>query len=101
MLPSFLGKAKDNADVYMNLCIIKEMLGYSQKAFGSLNFLIEWLFGMSEKKLEAESNYYIISECIGRLAFLDGDAVKRVVANASAVHPNRRLVVASSLRFAL
>jgi hypothetical protein len=80
---------------------VKEMLGFTSKPFDCLPYLIEWLFSKSETKLEVESNYFIIAECVGRLAFLSSDVNKRVISNAQAAHPQRRFVVASALRFAL
>ena len=77
------------------------MLGFIDKAFGNLIQLIEWLFAKSEDNLEAESNYYIIAECVGRAAFLSTQAEERVLSNSQSTSPRRRFVVASSLRFAL
>ena len=101
LLSSFLGKVGKDTDIYSSLFILKEMLSLTRRDFKSLSYLIEWLFGKSEEKLESESSYYIIAECVGRLAFLSPDATRKVVSHAQASHVNRRLVVASSLRFAL
>ena len=101
LLSSFLGKVGKDTDIYSSLFILKEMLSLTRRDFKSLSYLIEWLFGKSEEKLESESSYYIIAECVGRLAFLSPEATRKVVGQAQASHVNRRLVVASSLRFAL
>jgi hypothetical protein len=82
LLPSFLEKADASTDGYTHILIIKEMLGFRQQPFEFLSTLIEWLFQRSEGKLEVESNYYITSECVGKLAFLHPEAVKKVLANA-------------------
>ena len=101
LLPNFLNKAQQEKDAYHSLVILREMLGFTDKAFGNLIQLIEWLFAKSEDNLEAESNYYIIAECVGRAAFLSTQAEERVLSNSQSTSPRRRFVVASSLRFAL
>ena len=77
------------------------MLIETKSPFQSLSYLTEWLFGKSEQKLELESSYFIIAECIGRLAFLDPTIARKIISNASTAQQNRRLVIASSLRFAI
>lgn len=101
LLPKFLEAANVSPDIYTNIYIIKEMLAYRHESFVYLENLIEWLLQKSEGKFEAESNYYITSECVGKLAFLHPQAAKKVISNQKAVSANRRLVVASSLRFGL
>jgi len=44
--------------------------------------LIEWLLKKSEDRFEAESNYFITSECVGKLALISPDAAKLVISNA-------------------
>lgn len=92
------GKEKD---VYLYICIFKEMIGYNSQPFVQLPELIEWLLTKSEDRFEAESNYFITSECVGKLAFISPDAAKLVIANAKSPNENRRLIVANSLRFGL
>jgi hypothetical protein len=77
------------------------MIGYNSQPFAQLPQLIEWLLARSEDRFEAESNYFITSECVGKLAFISPDAAKLVIANAKSTNENRRLIVANSLRFGL
>lgn len=102
LLPGFIERTESSSsDIYTHIYIIKEMLSFRSQPFDYLPTLIEWLFQKAEGKFEVESNYYITSECVGRLAFLHSDAVKKVLANANSPNTNRRLIVASSLRFGL
>lgn len=88
-------------DVYLYICIFKEMIGYNSHPFAQLPQLIEWLLTKSQDKFEAESNYFITSECVGKLAFITSEAAKLVIGNSKSPNENRRLIVANSLRFGL
>lgn len=88
-------------DVYLYICIFKEMIGYNSQPFAQLPQLIEWLLTKSQDKFEAESNYFITSECVGKLAFITPEAAKLVISNSKSPNENRRLIVANSLRFGL
>ena len=77
------------------------MLGYTKKGFSYLSKLVDWLFEKSEQKMESESNYSIMAECLGRLICLSGEVSQKVLDNARSPNHNRRFVVASALRFAL
>lgn len=88
-------------DVYLYICIFKEMIGYNSQPFAELPQLIEWLLTKSQDKFEAESNYFITSECVGKLAFITPEAAKLVISNSKSPNENRRLIVANSLRFGL
>jgi hypothetical protein len=100
-----VGKLMETAnqvkDVYLYIYIFKEMIGYNSQPFAQLPQLIEWLLRKSEDKFEAESNYFITSECVGKLAFISPEAAKLVIANAKSPNENRRLIIANSLRFGL
>lgn len=74
--------ANSMKDVYLYIYIFKEMISFNSQPFGQLNQLIEWLLLKSEDKFEAESNYFITSECVGKLAFISDEAAKLVIANA-------------------
>lgn len=69
-------------DVYLYIYIFKEMISFNSQPFAQLNQLIEWLLLKSEDKFEAESNYFITSECVGKLAFISAEAAGLVIANA-------------------
>lgn len=62
------------------------MIGYNSQPFALLLQLIEWLLKKSEDKFEAESNYFITSECVGKLAFISPEAAKLVIANAKSAN---------------
>ena len=47
LLPNFLSKASHEKDIYLSLVMLREMLGFTHKAFGTLGQLIEWLFTKS------------------------------------------------------
>jgi hypothetical protein len=61
------------------------MLNYSRNSFGYLTNLIEWLFLKAETNFDVESNYYITSECVGKLAFLHSSAAKKVIENTHSI----------------
>jgi hypothetical protein len=88
-------------DVYLYIYIFKEMISFNSQPFNQLNQLIEWLLQKSEDKFEAESNYFITSECVGKLAFISPEAAQLVISNAQSPNENRRLIIANSLRFGL
>jgi hypothetical protein len=70
LVPELIVQANKTKDVYIFIYIFKEMLNYNVKPFAYVTQLIEWLLSNSENKFEAESNYYITSECVGKLAFV-------------------------------
>ena len=79
MLSGFLGQDSSKMEVSISLRIIKEMLVFTKKGFKGLLFLIQWLFAKSEQKMDAKSSYYIISESLGKLAFLDQEAARYII----------------------
>jgi hypothetical protein len=81
-VPELVALGNKSKDVYIFIYIFKEMLNYNVKPFQYVTELIEWLLTKSENKFEAESNYYITSECVGKLAFISQEATQKVIASA-------------------
>lgn len=101
LIPKIMSEADASKDDYVFIFAIREMLNLTERPFNDLSKLIEWLFLKSENKYEGESNYYIISECIGKIALTSEEAANRILVNATSKSENRRFVLANSLRFGL
>jgi hypothetical protein len=61
----------------------------------------EWLLAKSERKMKMESSYWIVSECLGKIALFSEQAAMKIIENGYSKIENRRLVVANSFRFCL
>ena len=83
LIPLIISEANASKDDYIFIYAVREMLNLTERPFNDLSNLIEWLFHKSENKYEGESNYYIISECIGKIALTSEEAANKILQNAS------------------
>ena len=62
--------------------------------------LSDWLLSKADNRYDGESVYYVISECIGKIAMLSNKVLAKLLNSARTMPENRRYIFANSLRFA-
>ena len=95
-----IAEADKSSDCYLFVYTLREMLGFTSKDFPELEQLTNWLFSKADNRYDGESVYYVISECIGKIAMLSSAQLKKFLGAVREMSDNRRYIVANSLRFA-